>query len=74
MLKNPISDYCLGCDLWLKNRDINKEGENMIPCDVYICNNCDCEFYFPTDFNPTDATLDHTIICPRCNSHNCNKC
>jgi len=45
----------------------------MIFCDECICHNCGCEFYYPTDFNPIDATLDHTIICPKCGSENCSK-
>ena len=46
----------------------------MIFCDVYKCGNCDCNFYYPVDFDKTDATLDHTIICPKCGSTNCGRC
>ena len=55
--------------IWLRKKE---KEMNMIFCDSYVCDNCGCEFYYPTDFNPTDATLDHTVRCPKCGSTNCN--
>ena len=37
----------------------------MTLCDKCVCHNCGLVFYYPTDINPTDATLDHFVVCPK---------
>ena len=41
----------------------------MIICEIYRCDTCRCEFYYPIKAN-SSATADSTVWCPKCGSSN----
>ena len=43
----------------------------MIFCDLYRCDNCGCEFYYPISTGNDNATSDNTVYCPKCGSNSC---
>lgn len=46
----------------------------MFVCDIYKCNKCECEFYYPTSDRITSATESvYAPICPKCGSEDCNR-
>lgn len=42
-------------------------------CDFYVCNDCECNFYYPVTMGNDNATEDNTVYCPRCFRDYCNK-